>query len=218
MNKMSLYIGGCDGSDYQFLSDALNNNHKAIICSFSGHKLSLDSSQMNNSNVRIVYLTEEDKKEADQYLEPISNYLKRKIASSKDYVKNLLRRNYLIIKNVERVYAVGKILNGFIDGGTAWGCYMYMYKGGKELYFYDIDKKHWTLNMGNDPVNPPTPYGIYAGIGTRDVNNFPSLFKQSIQQSTQQSIQQSIQQPTLQFQIQNLQEQKTQGGLVFNIA
>lgn len=96
------------------------------------------------------------------------NYNKNVYAKN-NYVKNLLSRNFYIVKYVDRVYAVGFIKNGVIEGETAYGCYAYLKNNGKELYFYDCNTNQWLLNLVKKINKPPIPFGFYAGIGTRDL-------------------------------------------------
>jgi hypothetical protein len=187
---MTLYTGGCHGSDMKFFEEASKIGHKVIICSFKGHNLSLSNEQKGQTNISLLELNNESIKEADLILEEANKYLHRNTNSKNEYIKNLLRRNYLIVKNVDRVYAIGTITNGVINGGTAWGCYMYLIKdtlntdskdkGGKELYFYDQSEKCWFWYYFDNGikyyknVKVPKPYGNYAGIGTREVIDFPT--------------------------------------------
>jgi hypothetical protein len=179
---MTLYTGGCYGADLKFFEEAFRVGHKIILCSFPGHNLSLSNEQKGLPNITRWELNEENSKQADLMLEEANKYLNRNLKSNNYYVKNLLRRNYLIVKNVDRVYAVGTISNGVINGGTAWGCYMYLIQGKKELYFFDQNEKCWFWFYFDNGikyyknVNVPEPYGNYAGIGSREVPYFPTLF------------------------------------------
>jgi hypothetical protein len=169
------YSGGCHGTDYYFTKYAILNGDKVRLCSFSSHIKSIYHHYKNlidYDNLKIISYTDKKLSQADEKINSSNKILKRYLPISNRYVMNLFRRDYHTTKKCERLYAVGTITNNKINGGTAWGCQFYIDNGGKELYFYDQDKKYWILNLIDKQIEPPKLIGytgIYAGIGTREI-------------------------------------------------
>jgi hypothetical protein len=105
----------------------------------------------------------------------------RTYPSSNTIVNDLLRRNFYQVRWSDSVYAVsqfkidGSLLK--IDGGTAWACQMYVDRFIYDqepmdlcnLYLYDQGSNKWYKwrREWSEIDRPPTPTGIYAGIGSR---------------------------------------------------
>lgn len=114
----------------------------------------------------------EIKKLADQQLIRANKYLKRTYPTDKESVNDLLRRNYLQIQTVDKIYAVTPLNEDMIPyGGTAWAITMGMNIGVEEIYVFDYIKDSWYEYNGllwlKLWVSPPKPEGEYAGIGSR---------------------------------------------------
>jgi hypothetical protein len=180
--------GGANGSDLMWGMCAGKLGHNVIHYSFNGHK-SLAPIQ------EIVILTEEQLSAADEYCIKASKLLKRNYpteAACKNkktwYTRNLLRRNWYQVFPAERCYAVtnlglpvntiipiGSYVNNIPDGGTAWAISMFINKHNQEpceCYLFDQDQCYWFKWDGvwTRIYEPPKPYGIYAGIGKRELN------------------------------------------------
>ena len=163
-----LYSGGCYGSDYVFTKIAMEHHHEVKIYSFPGHSLSLKN--IDTAKITIVNLDQNKLEVGLAKIKSVSQKYKHSDLNTRNsYTKNLLSRNFYITKYVERVYAIGYLKEGLIDGGTAYGCYSYLENGGTELYFYDCNTNKWYLNLKNIVEKPPKPFGKYAGIGTREL-------------------------------------------------
>lgn len=176
---MSLVSGGAKGSDVYWGIVASEHKHKVKHLSFQGHCISSEN--------RYV-IEDKDLLLADVYLKEASKYLKRGTGRNR-YIKNLLRRNYYQIKDTQSVYAISSTFekkNIRKLGGTAWACVMFMQKLKKEygegslpqllpLYIFSQSNNVWyqltSLGSWKGIKKPPTPSGVYTGIGTRDLND-----------------------------------------------
>jgi hypothetical protein len=63
-------------------------------------------------------------KTTDVALSKVAKALKRSLPKP-GYVRNLLRRNMHIVKDVGAVFAIGT-LDSSVEGGTAWGCWYHL--------------------------------------------------------------------------------------------
>lgn len=169
--------GGASGADYAWGLAAQNANHNVIHWSFQGHRTSDPSSTIVLSKAKLEI--------ANSFLERANQNLKRKWPTSNQFVNNLLRRNYYQIQDVDAVYAVSNLeesktmLN--ISGGTAWACQMYvdhwLYDRDDfdqcKLFLFDQRSCKWlSWKWGWEEIKfPPTPLGVYAAIGTRELND-----------------------------------------------
>lgn len=166
MTNMCL-SGGADGADLQFGMTAGFRGHEVVHWSFAKHKSDAPA-------VEIAVLSEEQLEAADPQLRKANRTLGRKLPQNV-YVRNLLRRNWYQVEHAERVYAVSTFENGQVAGGTAWATQMFIdrHKGLPcECYVFDQIAEQWFCWKGEwQPITtPPIPHGIYAGIGTRNLN------------------------------------------------
>lgn len=167
--------GGADGADIAWGIAAEKAGHRIVHWSFIGHR-----STANNLSV----LNSTQLKVADSYLELANKSLMRKWPTSSNTVNNLLRRNFYQIYYSDSVYAISTLTQDRsllkISGGTAWACQMYVDRwlhtdsnmDNCQLYLFDQLSEKW-FNWKNTwlEINqPPVPSGVYAGIGTRDLN------------------------------------------------
>jgi len=122
------------------------------------------------------------KNEADEKLKAANKILGRKFPTSKEYVNNLLRRNWWQVKNSDAIFAIGTINwdsrqeKGLVEGGTAWAVYMAISEG-KPVYVFDQNTNvwfEWQYNAKEDTgwitTDTPVLTKNFAGIGTRDIN------------------------------------------------
>ena len=99
-NKMAsfrLHTGGARGSDAYWQKKMESLGFETVVYSFDGHQI------QNNSR---VILDEDTLHLADEHLNRASKTLKRDVPVSNDYNRNLLRRNYFIVRDAEAVFAV----------------------------------------------------------------------------------------------------------------
>lgn len=180
------YSGGAEGADLEWKVYAKQAGHTTIDVLPKGKPASNGTPADKNLEIQGHHSLR-----ADAHLKLANRYLKRRYPTASTFVNNLLRRNYFIITNVDRVYAVGW-LNGNpentktalrdIDGGTAWGCRLYITHRfnemrHSELYFYDqTTRRWWEYKLGDTwkaiENLPPKPSGRYAGIGSRKIEEW----------------------------------------------
>lgn len=172
-----LLSGGADGADTEFGKAATKAKHTVVHWSFDEHKTKLKKN--------VYDLDQEKLLTADPFIIRANASLKRKFPASSEYTNNLLRRNYFQAKWCERLYAVSKfggaetLLN--VDGGTAWAIQMYADRflydrelfDNCELYMFDQTSSKWFKwkRIWQYIEKPPVPYGVYAGIGSRDLTS-----------------------------------------------
>lgn len=160
--------GGAEGADLQFGMTAGHAGHSVIHWSFKDHKTYAPEQE-------VVILTPDQLDAADEHCKQASLTLKKYYPPKSVYVKNLLRRNWYQVAAAERVYAVSTIVNGIVEGGTSWATQMFIdrFNGEScECYVYDqLEEKWFKWNGVWEAVeSPPAPFGVYAGIGTRNLN------------------------------------------------
>jgi len=167
--------GGAKGSDAQWGMNAGRDGQSVIHWSFEGHKHFVAEQE-------VVRLSQDQLLRADDALKLASKTLKRPWPGKRSLnVKSLLRRNWYQVAWAESVYAVSTINDkGLVDGGTGWAVQMFLDRLAKlaefepiPLYVFDQIKEQWFQWIGGwKPINtPPKPEGIWAGIGTRDLND-----------------------------------------------
>src|ERR1700722_12190899 len=129
------FSGGAEGSDILFGECADRLGHRVCHYGFMGHTTSVSQ----------YILTESQLVKADDTLVEVAKDLDRGAFSSyKPYTKNLLRRNYYIVKDVDTVYAIGRLKydHSQVIGGTGWGVQMAI-NNGLDLYLYDMATTSW---------------------------------------------------------------------------
>lgn len=162
-----LHTGGALGTDEFFADSCSEIGFNVKIHSFEGHTV--------KGKGEIIIHTMEELREADEHLSKAAQFLKRPFPSKNKFTNNLLRRNYLIIKNVESVYAIGKIESEYVvEGGTGWVCQMCRQLEKSLMLFNLYDKKWYSTGQASCywPLDCDTPnlIGNFAGIGTRGLN------------------------------------------------
>ncbi|KAL9646210.1 hypothetical protein ABK040_008083 [Willaertia magna] len=193
--------GGATGSDYYWIKEADKYSHGSVVMSFVGHK---GRTVIKSLNLKIIEIEKQNLLTADSKLLIANKYLKR---SNINY--DLLRRNYFIIQQADSVYAIiTKLFNKNqsnkdqvrIDGGTAWGCQMFVIEYISKLtnindikslivcvplYVFSQDTNKWlqakchynmeTLSLKEidwfEITEAPKPKGCYGAIGTREINS-----------------------------------------------
>lgn len=109
--------------------------------------------------------------EANEKVLKANETLKRAYPTKKEYVNNLLRRNWFQVKNSDAVFAISTITNNIVNGGTGWAVQMAIDEN-KPVYVFDQDKKAWFTWSNGEFVKTETPFLTpnFAGIGTREIN------------------------------------------------
>mgnify|MGYP001200783110 CR=1 FL=1 len=159
--------GGADGADLQWGMCAGLLGHFVIHWGF-------DNMKSQAPEIEIARLSRETLSESDIFCLEASKSLGRKFPSTSQYVNDLLRRNYFQVRWAESLYAVGIRRESKIAGGTAWAVEMYKnrFLFPENLYFFDQETNQWLEGVNFKPIDsPPVPRGIWAGIGTRKLND-----------------------------------------------
>lgn len=213
-----LCSGGAAGADVYWGDIAARHNHDVIHFSYDGHRSTASESIIYRLNTQELSI-------ADAEIKTANRTLKRRIPISKQWLYNLLRRNWYQVRDADSVYAVGYVIGGAkirdlstaflaekiparknedilcVKGGTSWAIQMFCdRKINGNVYLYDqsrnkilltnpLDYKYW-LDIGHmkddkiivysDQYTIPKPSGVYAAIGTRDLNDNGRLFIEAV--------------------------------------
>ena len=170
--KITIHSGGAIGADTEWANIGKKIRADVIAHSFVGHK--------TTGGVPFVH-SKAELERADVLLEKINkDYLpNRRFNTAKEYVKNLLRRNYYQIVDSEALIAAGKVedvpnLGKRVSGGTAWAFYMAV-ETGKPAYIFNQTDNQWYKGEGKELVRVDASsiprYTTIAGVGTRDLND-----------------------------------------------
>lgn len=164
--------GAADGADTCWGIIALREGHGLRHFTAVGLKGS-------KSNPHRVVLTDEQLLEADPWLIKANAILKRTFPTTSDNTNKLLRRNYHQVKDASSVYAVAGINENTVYGGTAWAVEMFkiINPNSDQIYIFDEKQNQWFqwAYIGWKKINrPPSPNGIWAGIGSR-VIEYPTI-------------------------------------------
>lgn len=169
MMKPLCLSGAARGADYVFGLIAKEVGHDIIHWSFRGHNYCRDC-----TNVTI--LEKDQLSLANPVLEEVRKILHRPGAT----INNpLLQRNYYQVATADSVYAVSSIDWSSktlmkVPGGTAWTIAMAFLIDVPDIFLFDQNDERWyrwAQDYWFTVENPPSPSGIYAGIGTRELND-----------------------------------------------
>lgn len=176
--------GGAQGADTLLGNYALSINHSVIHFSFDTHNSKVNSNLLQRLKDDLLFC-----KESTAAVKKASKSLKRNLPKNL-YIKSLLHRSYFQIKDSSSLYAIAKIVNNQILGGTAWAIQMYIDKNKysehiNNIYVYNMlnDKVYTYKNCRYEEITSiPNPSGTWTGIGSREatekhLNNFISYFK-----------------------------------------
>jgi hypothetical protein len=160
--------GGAEGSDLMWGMCAGSRGDAVVHFIFGGHRSQAPGAEK-------VVLNRAQLLEADPFVENANKTLKRRFPTSSDFVNNLLRRNYYQVAWSASCYAVSEIgKDQLVKGGTSWAVQMFLdlHPEGK-VYVYDQKQEQWfQWKNGWVPIMaPPAPSGVWAGIGTRELND-----------------------------------------------
>lgn len=186
---MFLHTGGADGSDHSFaLTASKYSDYKVFIHSFSGHRVNLKGmTEEQMSRVEVVIHPKDELSKGFSAIEEASKILKRHL-SMKEYVMNLLLRNYFQIKDSEYVFAIAQLQNNrMVKGGTGWAVEMAIQKKipvvvfsestqtDGSWYYFSYKQQIFQKTYGNPPkgfLSTLAKQGIrnITGIGTRELS------------------------------------------------
>jgi hypothetical protein len=160
--------GGALGADLLWGEAAQADGQEVMHLSFEGHR-----TEANENNVVRLSLSHLEK--ADLYLKRANLTIKRKLPFDKPSIINLLRRNFWQIWRAESVYAISTFKDGLVQGGTAWAVVMFLNQNPdtETCYVFDQDQEkwfRWDAFYWKEVIYVPKPSGIWAGIGTREIN------------------------------------------------
>jgi len=160
--------GGADGADLMWGMCSGTAGHSVLHFSFAGHRSAVPPSE-------IVVLSDELLREADPYLIKANKTMHRRFPSQSPHVNNLLRRNWYQVRDAESCYAVSTIKDGIVQGGTSWAISLFQDRfdrGPCPAYVYCQEQGYWFEWTGEWTriYEPPTPAGVWAGIGSRALN------------------------------------------------
>jgi hypothetical protein len=97
--------------------------------------------------------------------------LKRSYPTRNPYVNNLLRRNWFQVNKSDSVFAISRIENGLVSGGTGWAVQMAIDKGVNVFAFCQLNKRWHMYSSGVWIITEtPTLTMNFAGIGTREID------------------------------------------------
>ena len=160
--------GGAEGSDTIFELESIKNDIKVISYSFNGH----------NTRSRNRYiLTDNELNEGFEKILESNKILNKNLSNISKYVKNLLSRNWFQVKNSDTIFAIGTLKNDIIvNGGTGYAVAMAMIEK-KPIYVFEQNRNVWfyfNYNSNKFEVFNGTPILTekFAGIGTRNINNY----------------------------------------------
>ncbi len=161
--------GGAKGADAAFGIAASRAGDGVIHMIFQGHHSRCPGDQL-------LSLTTEQLAVADEHLEKANLTLKRRWPVAHPFVANLLRRNYYQVVWSQSLYAISKFDRyGMVSGGTAWAVQMMIdINSLGNIFVFDQEEGQWYQWKSTRwmPVLPPArPQGIYAGVGSRELNS-----------------------------------------------
>jgi len=188
--------GGASGADISWGMAANRANHRVIHFSFNEHKTLASPEQ-------IVSLSEAELAAADPHCRLANRTLRRRFPTRSRHVTNLLRRDWYQVNGMPAhgipaptsCYAVSTfdlpirttlplgtvIRKAQIKGGTAWAVTMFINRHQWQecaCYVFDQQICHWFHWIGGGwgcIYEPPRPQGIWAGIGSRELNRIGDL-------------------------------------------
>jgi hypothetical protein len=119
-----------------------------------------------------IKMSDRLEKAIDEDLIKANRSLRRKYPTRNAYVNNLLRRNWFQVANSESIFAISRIENDLVSGGTGWAVQMAIDKGKPVFVFCQLTGKWYTYNQGKwKETETPSLTLNFAGIGTREIED-----------------------------------------------
>lgn len=159
----TLFSGGANGSDMHWQNVGAKFGVRVKAFSFENH---------GGRNSARVVLSDEQLKQADEFLHKANKTLKRHFPTRKSFVNNLLRRNWHQVKDTNGVFAVGRLSSSrrTVEGGTGWAVQMAV-DAKKPVYVFDIMSDSWQRYEYDKKkflsCKVPRLTFNFTGIGTR---------------------------------------------------
>lgn len=162
-NKFVLHSGGAIGSDSQWEF----TGKKFGLIEFNHYFIEGYKTPRGNASVRI---SDKLKELIDSDLKIANKSLKRKYPTNNSYVNNLLRRNWFQVNKSNSIFAISRIENNIVSGGTGWAVQMAIDKGVPVFVFCQESKLWFKWNNGKwEETSVPKLTENFAGIGTREI-------------------------------------------------
>jgi len=122
-----------------------------------------------NASIR---MSDQLEKVIDSDLIRANKTLKRRYPTRNAYVNNLLRRNWFQVEKSESIFAISRIENDLVSGGTGWAVQMAIDKGKPVFVFCQSTLGWYNYNSGKwIPTETPQLTLNFAGIGTREIED-----------------------------------------------
>lgn len=138
--------GGAAGADTVWATLACAHGYRMEIMTYPGHSSRVPQPKGST----LVEIPMEMLRESDEPLTKASRALCKSLPAVGSYARPLLARNWFIVKDVDAVFAIGKLItksNGDfeVDGGTGWACKMFQQHKGEEtvMYLFDMVREKW---------------------------------------------------------------------------
>lgn len=133
--------GGAQGADTVWSRMASAKGMTVQIMTFRGHH-----SIVRIEGAEMVELGPKCLRSGDEALKIASTRMKRSI-SERFPVKQLLQRNWWIVKNCQALFVLGWLdskLSGLgVDGGTGWACEMYYWLDQGPIFLFNMNTNKW---------------------------------------------------------------------------
>lgn len=176
MSELVMNSGGAHGSDsawdfYARKAGVVTVNH------YRSQDNQVLSPSLNKQGIKATVLTNE---ELDYAREQEFKLLG--IRFENNFVGNLQARNYYQVANSDAVFAIGNILedNKNVKGGTNTAVQLGIAMN-KPVHVFDINTEHWytynTKTKQFETEDTPVLTKNFAGVGTRDIENYQTLNK-----------------------------------------
>jgi hypothetical protein len=118
-----------------------------------------------------IKMSEKLERAIDEDLIKANKTLKRKYPTRNAYVNNLLRRNWFQVNKSDAIFAISRIENNLVSGGTGWAVQMAIDKEMKVFVFCQLVQKWHTYSSGSWVIiETPVLTENFAGIGTREID------------------------------------------------
>jgi hypothetical protein len=166
MNKRSfiLHSGGALGADITW--EIIGRRFGLI--EFNHYFIEGYKTTKGNASIK---MSDNLEKMIDWDLVKANKTLKRKYPTRNAYVNNLLRRNWFQVNKSDAVFAISRIENNLVSGGTGWAVQMAIDKGMRVFVFCQLTKGWHTYSSGSWLiVETPILTENFAGIGTREID------------------------------------------------
>lgn len=168
MNEIVNYTGGAYGADTDW--DLIGREFGVINHTHFRANGNV-SKRLTENNVKGVYLTKDELEKGRNEVNELlgTNY-------TDNTTGNLQGRNYYQVNNADAIYAIASLAKEkgkYVKGGTNTAVALAIVMN-KPVYVWDISTESWYKFIGKKFVVVDTPVltAKFAGIGTRDIENY----------------------------------------------